>query len=912
MKIRNLFTGLKIFIFLIAIIPTVLITLLVFFISKDIISQSLSRFSTDVRGLHRSSLIINKYLKDYLSEQVNIVKGVANDPEFREADKFRKEEIINDILKNQDSIKQVKYFNNKLIQEFDVYTPSNVDRWASSRFDRKWIEGAIEGKVVRSNVFVENGEPWMNISVPVLTTDNSSVTGVLSVYISLQNIFNRLDNFIRKDKDLAYIIDRSGTVIYARRQMKSIYPEIQLGKNQLSSSFGGFNLENINNEVFLTSSLPVGDTGWQLVWKSRMTELSGASQRLILNVAGAFLLALLFSLLLSYFIARRISRPLEDLSVLTGEMTRERKEKGIPRKKESDEIGSMTFSFEEMKHKLKKYMDDKTVLYSKTKARLDKRVFELRAIHTATEAFATIKSKQEIMNYIVDQIQGTLSGKFCNLYLKDESGKFILRASKTAISPDSGNYTLKEFPIDQEPYSEVFASQKALIIHDASCEDIFKDRFPKGEVGAYCVFPLIINEELSGILELGLKKGKDLIEDSIRLLITLAKEASIGIENASLYQKMSEEKKRMEMLLSTISDGVISMDFNGVITSFNKSAERITGYTKKEAIGKICNSIFIGVHPSESPKTRIFCANKGCLLKIALETGQFPVQTEHIVITPEGVKKILEFTTTIEKSGKNGEVAFVSIIRDVSQIKELENLRSDFIATISHELRTPLTSIKGYVSTLLHPRGHFGTEEVREFLGIINEETDHLNRMINDLLEASRLSKDTLIIKPKSFKVNNIIFELIKRYRVATSKHTFVTEIDGTPVIYGDSNQVGFVISHLFENAIKFSPRGGQIRVSLVSQKKEVMIMIEDQGVGIPSEHREKVFELFHRVDTRTTRKFYGPGLGLFISKRIIEAHGGKIWVESGLLGGSKFVFTLPMFLGEVNEAGSTGDGEDE
>ena len=104
-----------------------------------------------------------------------------------------------------------------------------------------------------------------------------------------------------------------------------------------------------------------------------------------------------------------------------------------------------------------------------------------------------------------------------------------------------------------------------------------------------------------------------------------------------------------------------------------------------------------------------------------------------------------------------------------------------------------------------------------------------------------------------------------------------------------------FVISHLIENAIKFSPRGGQVRVSLVGQEEEVMIMVEDQGVGIPIEHREKIFELFHRVDTRTTRKFYGPGLGLFISKKIIEAHGGKIYFNSNQNEpGVTFVVELP------------------
>jgi two-component system phosphate regulon sensor histidine kinase PhoR len=275
---------------------------------------------------------------------------------------------------------------------------------------------------------------------------------------------------------------------------------------------------------------------------------------------------------------------------------------------------------------------------------------------------------------------------------------------------------------------------------------------------------------------------------------------------------------------------------------------------------------------------------------MAKEKRTFPINSEHILTTPDGNRITLEFTTTLDSD----KSSIVSVFKDISKIKELEKLRADFIDTISHELRTPLTSIKGYISTLLHPRANFKQEEITDFLKIINEEANRLNRMINDLLESSKLQKDALEVKLQPVEITGIINELLKKRQARTTIHTFVTDFEFQGNVIADSQQIQFVLNHLIENAIKFSPDGGKILISTSSTNEDnATVMIEDQGIGIPDDQKDKIFDMFHRVDNRSTRKIYGPGLGLYIARKIIEAHGKNIWVESGLKGGTKFVFNL-------------------
>ena len=895
MSVKKILTKLKLYILIIAILPVLIFTIMAYFVNKEAVTRSLRNYENKMAMLHNSSLSLN----NEICMQIGKIEEIADSPEFKVADVKKKQLILTSNFSSSPYIQEAKYFDTDRKLIFEVSNSGIQNNQSSTDIDDTWLDNALEGRVAVSDVFFEKEDPLINISLPVLDGIDKSVKGILSVNVSLGNIFQNTIDISNKDEKFVYIIDNKGKVVWATGKLKYLFPKIVPGYQMNGKSPESITRDKKIEVTACADTINIQDSTWQMICFSKKPDYISSTRRLLLNILGAFILVLIFALVLSHYTIKGISAPIEDIAHIAKQIDTESLDKGLPVK----ESGAL--SFDDMKQKIQKYMDDNKEIYSKTKQRLEKRVVELRTIHSVTEAFSSINSIPEMLNYIVEQILTVLPTRFCSLYLNNEKGVFKLRAlAESEPEKFFRDKLIKVFPINEEPYEEVRTSQKALIVHDASGEDWLPDFISKSDIGAYCVFPLFTGDKILGILEIGLKKEIELSEGSIRLLITLAKEASIAIQNALLYQKMARDKEKVETIFSSISDGVLTMDLNGSITSFNLAAEEITGHKRDQVNGKNCNMIFTEKREADvtideeisdqTDESKFFY-----LLKKAQDQDQFPLHSEHIITTPDGEERTIEVSSTIERHGHDEASAFVSVFRDISRIKELEELRSSFIDTMSHELRTPLTSIKGYVSTLLHPRAKFSEEEIHEFLEIINDETNHLNRMINDLLEASKLQRDSLIIRQQPFLINDSIMELVQRYKSTSLKHNFIMEIEGNPVLYGDPHQLEFVLSHLIENAIKFSPEGGEVKIALLTVKteKNVTISIEDEGIGVPVEHRERIFDLFHRVDNRSTRRIYGPGMGLYISKKIVEAHNGKIWVESKVTSGSKFIFTIPKYI---------------
>lgn len=893
MSAKDIVNRLKISIFLIAVLPVVIFTFMAYFVNEEAVIRSIGSYEKKMSDMQNFSVVLSKELGD----RVKVITAAAGSPEFKTADMDGKKAFLENSFSSLSYIQEVRFSDNNGKMLFDFPSSTNKTAAPSFHFNEKWIETALEGRLNRSDVFFQNEDPWINVSIPVFDGTNKSISGVLSVNITLGDLFARYLSPVVKEDGFIYIRDEQGKVIYKTGSLSYLFPDITIGSGPENTGKKG-RPENLTS---LVGTINLQDALWQITCLVRKPDTILAARRLVTNLAGAFILVMMFSLVLSHYVIKGISGPLEDVAYIARQIDTEDLVAGVSLETMPDDPENSSVSFDRIRQKIQKYLDDNKVMYSRTRERLEKRVVELRTIHSVTEAFASIASVSELLDCIVEQMIGILPGKFCNLYLKDNKGKFRLRAF---IDPTNDTLPEKcrdlEFSIDEEIFDEVKNSQKALIVHDVASEESLSAKYEKKDIGAFCVFPMLAGEEFIGVLELGLKKGIDISEGSIRLFMTIAKEASMAIQNALLFQKMSREKAKIEVVFSSISDGLLTVDSNGIITSFNKAAEKITGFSGDRVMNKNCSIIFSDKHiPTEDEKEGdVFETEYFYLLDKALAQGQFPLSSELKILTPSGESKTIEISSTLEKR-ESGDVSFVSVFRDISRIRELEELRSSFIDTMSHELRTPLTTIKGYVSTLLHPKAKFSNEEVQEFLGIINDETNHLNRMINDILEASKLQRDSLVIKQQPCKISDIIIELTHKLKTNSLKHTFITEIAGNPTLYGDPHQLEFVMTHLMENAVKFSPDGGQIKVNLQvpGENEMVMIMIEDQGIGVPDEHRERIFDLFHRVDNRSTRRIYGPGMGLYISKKIIEAHGGKIWVESKSEGGSIFTFTIPMYI---------------
>ncbi len=244
----------------------------------------------------------------------------------------------------------------------------------------------------------------------------------------------------------------------------------------------------------------------------------------------------------------------------------------------------------------------------------------------------------------------------------------------------------------------------------------------------------------------------------------------------------------------------------------------------------------------------------------------------------------------------SGQLGRGLLLRDVTHEKELDRLKSQLLSTVSHELRTPLASIKGFATTLLRQDVAWDDGTRREFLAIIDQESDRLSELIGNLLDMARVEAGTLRVEPEPANLRPIVEEVVRTFSLMTSQHQFQIEMPRRlPRIMADPRRVRQVLRNLLENAVKYSPAGGPIVVAVEVHPDAVQVGVADRGIGIQPEHLGRVFDRFYQVDNASTRNVGGSGLGLSICKAIVEAHRGRIWVESQVGIGSSFHFTLPL-----------------
>jgi two-component system phosphate regulon sensor histidine kinase PhoR len=294
--------------------------------------------------------------------------------------------------------------------------------------------------------------------------------------------------------------------------------------------------------------------------------------------------------------------------------------------------------------------------------------------------------------------------------------------------------------------------------------------------------------------------------------------------------------------------------------------------------------------------------------------------TEEVSVELDDDERIYQAQTALVRNDDQQAMGVVAIFNDITEIRNIERMKTAFVSTVSHELRTPLTSIKGFISTLLaDTEGYYDHETQLEFYQIIDQECDRLTRLINDLLNVSRIEAGrALDLNPQPLPIVPLVEKVLNVQRSYVKGHVLVSDVEeDLPIIIADSDKVDQILTNLTNNAIKYSPNGGTITVKVRKHEDGIICSVSDQGMGIPQDHLSKVFDLFHRIDNRDTRKVGGTGIGLFLVKHLVEVHGGKIWVESEQGKGSSFIFTMPikppMVLEEeakAAEAAATDGGE--
>lgn len=342
-------------------------------------------------------------------------------------------------------------------------------------------------------------------------------------------------------------------------------------------------------------------------------------------------------------------------------------------------------------------------------------------------------------------------------------------------------------------------------------------------------------------------------------------------------ERVKAERDKTLAIINNFTDGLILLNKEKEIVMLNPQAEKMFGMREKEVKGK---NIFDLKNPLISPAIKVF-SEKGKIKKV--ERKEFSPR--------EG--KTIEVTTVPLK-----ETGWLIIFHDISREKIIEKLKTEFVSISAHQLRTPLSAIKWTLRMLLD--GDLGkiTKEQREFLEKTYRSNERMIKLINDLLNVTRIEEGRFIYKRSLVDFRDVVGKIIETYRDEISRKEIRLKYKKPKEkfdLFVDEEKISLAVQNLIDNAIRYTPQRGEIEIELKKGEKEILFKIKDSGIGIPEDQKERIFQKFFRAANAMRFVTEGTGLGLFITKNIIEAHGGKIWFESKEGKGTTFYFTLPI-----------------
>jgi signal transduction histidine kinase len=525
---------------------------------------------------------------------------------------------------------------------------------------------------------------------------------------------------------------------------------------------------------------------------------------------------------------------------------------------------------------------------------------------------------EETLKRLVDRIAKILQAEKCVFMLHDTVAG-TLYPTLPAIGIDSSQFVNLERRVSDDGItSEVFRTNTPVILYDAAHDPrATAEDLPAVGVRNGVSVPLVIEKRddqnqnrvtertIVGVLHVFNKKSDgQFVEEDVRLLQRMAMTAAAVFSSTEMYREAVQEKQELIHTIDSLMAGLLLVGSNGRLLQINPSAR---------AILKINPNIpLVGVpYHRAIPNDRV-----RSLLDNALTSGIGEVADEITVkmrrdaangrggestSTEEKLERIFQVQCAPVRDGQGAPAGVVAIFNDITEIRNVERMKDDFLSTVSHELRTPLTSIKGFVSTLLTDiDGFFDAEQRREFYEIMDTECDRLTRLIDDLLNISRIEQGRAMqINWEPVDLVSIARKIVTTQLAIARNHELVVDFpDNFPEITGDPDKLGQVLTNLVDNAIKYSPKGGKVLIAgavLSIGPGKVSISISDEGIGVSPEHLPRLFDRFYRVDNRDNREIGGTGIGLALVKALVEAHHGTVDVESEPGQGSTFTVTLPI-----------------
>jgi PAS domain S-box-containing protein len=514
-------------------------------------------------------------------------------------------------------------------------------------------------------------------------------------------------------------------------------------------------------------------------------------------------------------------------------------------------------------------------------AAMQRRLRELTFLHKISRVLAATLDLDGVLRSLLSQVRDYFQVEATSVALLDEeAGQLVFRV---AVGEAAEEVTGMRMSVDLGIAGWVVQSGEPLLVPVARSDGRFYtgvDESTGFETRVILAVPIKSQERTIGVIEAINPAGGAFGDDARRLLLSVADLAAVTINNAELYERVRQTERRYESLFNGGSNPVIVLDPDGRILDINRRAIEVIGCARNTAIGAALSEL-IGI-PSQECQEAIRQVLRGCssISEIKLHSGE----------------DILTFETHMVKIDYGGREAIQWLGHDVSERVALEQMRDNLTHMIVHDLRNPLGSIMGSLQ-LIHTAfvEHDETLPITKLLRVAMRSGQKLYLLIDSLLDLGRLEAGETELSKTSVNVSVLVREATEQIRpFALSRRQELSQDVAPDVkrVFADRDLILRVLTNLLDNAVKFTHRGGHVGLRVKRVKDEAWFTVVDDGIGIPPEHRQRIFERFARLGDADGIK--GTGLGLAFCKLAVEAHGGRIWVESEVDKGSQFTFSLP------------------
>ena len=534
---------------------------------------------------------------------------------------------------------------------------------------------------------------------------------------------------------------------------------------------------------------------------------------------------------------------------------------------------------------------DVTARYEQQRA-LARQVTELTTLHLAGLALANSLDLETIQQTLLGGIRTAIPCDDLALYVLDDENVLCLEGAL----PPSGSYPTT-FARDHEAIDWSFQHGHSLLLNDLPGDLRFSPLSPLPPTSHLLIVPLLTEGEPRGCLVLRRSTGESFTLDDLRLVESIAAPAAVTLHNARLRAETSGATADLRAALESVQQGIMMADSSGRIRFANRPLGDLLSLDVRQLIGRRTLEV---AQQFIAPQTR---DSKQFIERLTwLDEHPEEISTLEVTLTRPVVRILERYGGPLLDPHTGTTIGRIVVYTDVTEARQLEHAKDEFLATASHELKTPLTTLNGYLELLerqiARPQG-LDLTKVARYVATARGELQRLRRLSEDLLEVARIEAGRLRLQLEpgdlAATVRDTVERFVRRPGLAQRGHQIVCQTTEALAVRHDALRIGQVINNLLENALKYSPTGGEVRITVLHSGDEAVVSVQDAGIGIPATERERLFTPFYRATNASAGSPEGLGLGLYISRGIIEGHGGRIWAEPGPGVGTIFRVALPL-----------------